>query len=83
MTILYMLYIQYVIPNKMFKTVAIMYVHCRILIVPLDMKGCICHFAKWQIHPFISEGTILYRREHSWQLRMFFLNQPTLDLIRI
>ena len=22
---------------------------------PLDMKGCICHFAKCQIHPFISE----------------------------
>ena len=27
-------------------------------IVPLGMKGCICHFAKWQIHPFISKGTI-------------------------
>ena len=26
---------------------------CEIL-VPLDMKGCICHFTKWQIHPFIS-----------------------------
>ena len=25
--------------------------------VPLDMKGCICHFTKWQIHHFISEGT--------------------------
>ena len=24
--------------------------------VPLDMKGCICHFTKWQIHPFISKG---------------------------
>ena len=23
---------------------------------PLDMKGCICHFVKWQIHPFISKG---------------------------
>ena len=21
------------------------------------MKGCICHFTKWQIHPFISKGT--------------------------
>ena len=21
------------------------------------MKGCICHFTKWQIHPFISRGT--------------------------
>ena len=26
-------------------------------IVPLDMKVCICHFVKWQIHPFISKGT--------------------------
>ena len=26
-------------------------------IVPLDMKGCICHFVRWQIHPFISNGT--------------------------
>ena len=24
----------------------------------LDMKGCICRFTKWQIHPFISKGTI-------------------------
>ena len=24
--------------------------------VPLDMKWCICHFVKWQIHPFISKG---------------------------
>ena len=22
------------------------------------MKGCICHFTKWQIHPLISKGTI-------------------------
>ena len=27
-------------------------------IIPLDMEGCICHFIKWQIHPFISEGPI-------------------------
>ena len=27
------------------------------LIVPLDMKGCICHLEKWQIHPFISHWT--------------------------
>ena len=26
-------------------------------IVPLGMKVCICHFVKWQIHPFISKGT--------------------------
>ena len=26
-------------------------------IVPWDMKGCISHFAKWQLHLFISKGT--------------------------
>ena len=30
-------------------------------IVPLDMEGCICHFVKWQMHPFISKGKALYR----------------------
>ena len=25
--------------------------------LPLDMKGCICHFVKWQIHPFLSKET--------------------------
>ena len=37
------------------------YLHIGIFsgdIVPLDMKGCICHFAKWQIHPIISKGAI-------------------------
>ena len=29
-----------------------------VYIVTLDMKGCICHFVKWQIHPFISKVTI-------------------------
>ena len=28
------------------------------LIVSLDMKGCVCHFAKWQTHPSISKGTL-------------------------
>ena len=27
-------------------------------ICPLDLKGCICHFGKWQIHPFISEECV-------------------------
>ena len=47
-------------------------------VVHLDMKGCICHFVKWQIHPFISKGTIstdvltnthiiqTYSRTHEW-----------------
>ena len=25
-------------------------------VIPLDIKGCICHFVKWQIHPFKSKG---------------------------
>ena len=29
----------------------------RAPIVSLDMKGRICHFVKWQIHPLISKGT--------------------------
>ena len=24
---------------------------------PLEHERCICHFVKWQIHPFISKGT--------------------------
>ena len=34
-------------------------------VVPLDMKGCICHLTKWQIHPFISKGTIYF--EYAFQ----------------
>ena len=30
----------------------------RQYVVPLDMKGCICQFSQWQIHPFISKGTM-------------------------
>ena len=26
---------------------------------PLDMKGCICHFTKWQMYPYISRGTFV------------------------
>ena len=33
-------------------------------IVPLDMKGCICHFTKW--HPFISKGTIYHAIVNFW-----------------
>ena len=29
---------------------------------PLDMKGCVCYFAKWQIHPFITKGTNYIQR---------------------
>ena len=30
------------------------------LFVPLDMKRCICHFTKWQMHPFIPKGGAYY-----------------------
>ena len=39
-------------------------------VVPLDMKGCICLFEKWQIHPFISKET------KSWQAKV--TNEPYL-----
>ena len=43
--------------------IVVMYIYdvskCPDYNVPLDMKGCICHFTKWQIHPFISKGTII------------------------
>ena len=32
-------------------------------LIPLDMKGCICHFEKWQIHPFKSKWTICLHLE--------------------
>ena len=30
----------------------------QLYIIPSDMKGCICHFTKWQINPFISKGSL-------------------------
>ena len=39
-------------------------------IVPFDMKGCICHLAKWQMHLFVSTGISMgvygahFHREH-------------------
>ena len=37
----------------------------RIHFVPLNMKGCICHFTNWQTHTFIPKGTIyLIRARH-------------------
>ena len=42
-------------------------------IVPFDMKGCICHFAKWQIHPLICKGTI-YTAVHRWNPATAYLS---------
>ena len=32
-------------------------IHSSHKVVSLYMKGCICYFTKWKIHPFISDGT--------------------------
>ena len=45
--------------GDLYRPTTVNYVAWRIKsIVPLDMKGCICHFTKWQIHLFICKGTI-------------------------
>ena len=41
----------------------------RVHIIPLDMKGCLCHFTVWQRHPFISKGPI-------WQRHPFISKGP-------
>ena len=38
--------------------------------VSLDIKGCICHFVNWQIHPFIFKMTLF------WQLHMWNIHNP-------
>ena len=40
----------------------------RLTSIPPDMKGCVCHIVKWQIHPFISKVTIYFRMLHSNKL---------------
>ena len=41
--------------------------------VPLDMKGCICHFVKWQIHPLITKGTKYMQSQlHKGYFYLFF-----------
>ena len=34
--------------------------HCKVTDTPFHIQGCICHFVKWQIHPFISKGTNIW-----------------------
>ena len=52
------------------------------------MKGCICHFAKWQIHLFISKGTIylvftMHMTCHLAQIVIRYYQDYTKDLARI
>ena len=47
--------------------------------IPLDMKGCICHFLKWQIHPFISEGTMCLHQ--SVQFYTYFANASAKSMV--
>ena len=50
------------------------------------MKGCICHFTKWQIHPFISKGAIcryiIYRYMHVYRFKHMRLVTSTPYLTR-
>ena len=46
-------------------------------IVALDMKGCICHFVKWQIHPFISKGMTSSSSGSSGKLQFVIDNKLT------
>ena len=39
---------------------------------PLDMKRCICHFKKWQIHPFIFKGATYFLFTLSWHSLWWF-----------
>ena len=42
------------------------------------MQGCICHFVKWQIHPFIFKGTSMWPCPYLG-LRTSSTDQPYLD----
>ena len=48
-------------------------------IVPLHMKGCICHFIKRQIHPFISKGATCRKcGVFTWSQRLSWSSMPHL-----
>ena len=53
------------------------------------MKGCIWHFVKWQIHPFISRGTVYgrlldkmcYLKFYIWQqINIWFVIKNLIDI---
>ena len=46
--------------------------------IPLDMKGCIC-LLKWQIHPFISKGTMCLHQ--SVQFYTYFANASAKSMV--
>ena len=44
------------------------------------MKGCICHFVKWLIHPFVSKGTIvIIDLQNGRKNRQLSMHQTRLD----
>ena len=45
------------------------------------MKGCICHFAKWQIHPFISKGTVCNCHLSAESLRYIVVSGTRLHIL--
>ena len=56
-------------------------------IIPMDVKWCICHFVKWQTHPFISMGTISWlfcetQWRHSVKTRLYNTPSPILPSLK-
>ena len=47
------------------------------------MKGCISHFAKWQIHPFISKGGALNRVEIEQEPCYVHRDRPSIPLMAV
>ena len=43
-------------------------------IVPLDIKGSICHFVKWQIHPFTSKVIDFFSESNVFKINARFLS---------
>ena len=50
------------------------------------MKGCICHFTTWQIHPFINKGKIFFTLRYTYCMfdcvskSIYFVFLPVNDL---
>ena len=47
------------------------------------MKECICHFTKWQIHPFISKDDIYVQSRESSRRKINFPGIDQLVLIEL
>ena len=43
----------------------------KIQIYPLDMKGLMCHFVKWDMHPFIPRGNSCVFNPYSAEINLY------------